>query len=60
MIGWSEILLILVIVLIVFGAGRFPSIMENLAKGLKSFKKTMKEEDEPRAKNTAKRKPKKK
>lgn len=63
MIGWSEILVILLVVLIIFGAGRFPRIMEDFAKGLKSFKKTMAEEDRPakpaRA-STAKRRPKKK
>ncbi|MDR1476629.1 MAG: twin-arginine translocase TatA/TatE family subunit [Rickettsiales bacterium] len=59
MIGWSETLLILLIVLIVFGAGRFPGMMENLAKGLKAFKKTMGEE-ESKSGRTAKRKPRKK
>ena len=53
--GWSEILVILLIVLIIFGAGRFPSIMENFAKGIKSFKKTM--ADEGSAAKTAKRPP---
>ena len=59
MIGWSETLLIFLIILMVFGAGRFPGMMENLAKGLKAFKKTMKEEGVKNDK-AAKRKPKKK
>lgn len=42
--GW-EILLILFIVLIIFGAGRLPRVMGDLAKGIKSFKAGMKEEE---------------
>lgn len=41
--GW-EILLILLIVLIIFGAGRLPKVMGDLAKGLKNFKAGLKEE----------------
>ncbi len=36
--GHWEILLILVIVLIVFGAGKLPKVAAELAKGIKSFK----------------------
>lgn len=42
----SHLLLVLVVALIVFGAGRLPSIMTDLAKGLKAFKKGLREEDE--------------
>jgi sec-independent protein translocase protein TatA len=42
----SHILLVLVVVLLVFGAGRLPSVMADLAKGLRAFKSGMKEEDE--------------
>jgi len=41
----SHILLVLVVVLIVFGAGRLPSIMADLAKGLRAFKEGVKEEE---------------
>ena len=37
-------LLVLVIVLIVFGAGKLPRVMGDLAKGIKTFKAGMKEE----------------
>lgn len=40
-----QILVIVVIVMILFGAGRIPSIMENMAKGVNSFKKGLKEEE---------------
>lgn len=40
-IGIWQILLILVIVLIFFGAGKIPQVMGDLAKGLKSFRDGM-------------------
>ena len=42
-LGHWEILLILVIVLIVFGAGKLPKVATELAKGIKSFKQGLKE-----------------
>lgn len=40
-IGLWQIILILLIVLIVFGSGKLPKVMEDLAKGLKSFREGM-------------------
>ena len=40
-IGIWQIVLILLIVLIVFGSGKLPKVMEDLAKGLKSFREGM-------------------
>lgn len=37
-IGFGQILLVLLIIFILFGAGKLPSVMRDLAKGLKSFK----------------------
>lgn len=37
-IGPWQIILILVIVLILFGAGRLPQVMEELARGARSFR----------------------
>jgi len=37
-IGMSELLVILVIVLIIFGAGKLPEIGKGLGKGIKNFK----------------------
>ena len=42
--GHWEIILILVIVLIVFGAGKLPKVAGELAKGIKSFKQGLKDE----------------
>jgi len=44
--GPLQILLILLVVLLVFGAGRLPSIAENMAKGIKSFKKGLSDNDD--------------
>ncbi len=36
-----------VVVMLLFGKGRFSDLMGDVAKGIKSFKKGMSEEDEP-------------
>lgn len=38
-------MLVLAIVLIIFGAGKLPSVMGDFAKGIKAFKSGMKEEE---------------
>ncbi|WP_414713378.1 twin-arginine translocase TatA/TatE family subunit [Sphingomonas sp.] len=38
-----------IIIILLFGKGRFSDMMGDVAKGIKSFKKGMAEEDEPRA-----------
>jgi sec-independent protein translocase protein TatA len=40
-----HLLLILVIVLIVFGAGKLPNVMGDLGRGVKEFKKAQSESD---------------
>lgn len=45
-IGMPELILILLICLLVFGASRLPEIARNLSKGIKEFKKEMKDKDE--------------
>lgn len=44
--GPLQILLIIVLVLLLFGANKVPGIMENLAKGVKGFKKGLKDEED--------------
>ncbi len=39
-------LIVLVIVLVLFGRGKIPSLMGDVAKGIKAFKTGMKEEPE--------------
>jgi sec-independent protein translocase protein TatA len=38
-LGWPEILLILVIVLIVFGVGKLPQVGGAIGKGIREFRK---------------------
>ena len=40
-LGHWEIILILVIVLKVFGAGKLPKVASDLGKGIKSFKESL-------------------
>ncbi len=44
-IGIWQIVLILAIVLILFGAGKLPRVMGDVAKGIKNFKSGMKDEE---------------
>jgi len=46
--GPLQIAIVVLLILIVFGAGRVPMIAENLAKGINSFKKGLKDDDEPK------------
>ena len=39
-------LIVLVVVLLLFGRGKIPELMGDMAKGIKSFKKGMSDEDE--------------
>ena len=45
-IGIWQVVLVLLIVLILFGAGKLPKVMGDVAKGVKNFKSGMKEDDE--------------
>ena len=45
--GFSELIIILVIVLIIFGAGRLPQIGEGVGKALKGFRKEVNEAPQP-------------
>ena len=45
-LGMPELIVIMVIVLIIFGAGKLPEIGGAIGKGIKSFKKSIKEPDE--------------
>jgi sec-independent protein translocase protein TatA len=45
-IGVPELIVILVIVLIVFGAGKLPEIGGAIGKSIKNFKKSVRESDQ--------------
>ncbi len=44
--GIGELLVVLVIVLVVFGAGRLPEVMGSFGKGIQEFKRGMREPPE--------------
>jgi sec-independent protein translocase protein TatA len=46
-IGFSEILLILLIVVLLFGGRKIPELMKGLGQGIKEFKKASALDDEP-------------
>ena len=48
-----ELALIIVLILLLFGASRVPNIAENLAKGIKSFKKGLSDDDAAPTADTA-------
>ena len=45
-LGPTELVIILVIVLVLFGAGRLPQVFESVGKGIKQFRDAQR--DEPR------------
>jgi sec-independent protein translocase protein TatA len=45
-IGAPEIILILLVVLILFGAKKIPELAQGLGKGIREFKKSMKDVEE--------------
>lgn len=46
MIGGQQILLILVIVVLLFGAKKIPELMKGVGKGIKEFKDASEDKDE--------------
>lgn len=50
--AWHWVIVLLVI-LIVFGAGKLPRVMGDVAKGIKNFKSGLKDEDETPVVTTA-------
>jgi len=60
-LGMPELIVILVIVVIIFGAGKLPEIGSGIGKGIKNFKDATKKEEEPKksmmTRMTARRQP---
>jgi len=48
MIGTTELIIILLIVLVIFGAGKLKNIGGDLGAAIKSFKEGMSDKDEPK------------
>ncbi|MBU0909123.1 MAG: twin-arginine translocase TatA/TatE family subunit [Proteobacteria bacterium] len=45
-LGMPELIIILVIIVIIFGAGKLPEIGSGIGKGIKNFKNATKEEED--------------
>ena len=43
--GWTGIIIIAILIVILFGKGKISSIMGDLAKGIKSFKKGLSDDN---------------
>ena len=44
MLSISHLIVVLVIILVLFGAGKLPSVMGDIGKGIKNFRKNIKDE----------------
>lgn len=56
-LSFSHLVIILIIVLVLFGAGKLPQMMADIGKGMKAFKKGIKDEEnqeEPESKSVPK------
>jgi len=56
-IGPGELLIVALIALLLFGAGRIADIGKGLGQGIKNFKQGLKDEDEPEKKPAPDAKP---
>lgn len=45
-LGFGEILVVLVVVLLIFGANKIPQLGDALGKGIRNFKKSSSDEDD--------------
>ncbi|MBY0264328.1 MAG: twin-arginine translocase TatA/TatE family subunit [Holosporales bacterium] len=54
-LSFSHLLIVLVVVLVMFGAGRLPQAMGDLARGLKAFKEGLKDDDSPPSSSKSRR-----
>lgn len=46
-LGATELIIILIIVLVIFGAGKLPKVMKDLGRGARSFKEALNEAEPP-------------
>lgn len=49
-VGWPQVLLIVIALLLLFGGKKLPELMKGLGKGIKEFKDATKEEDKDNTK----------
>ncbi len=51
-LGMPELIVILVIIVIIFGAGKLPEIGSGIGKGIKNFKEATRQDDEAKKINS--------
>ena len=59
-LGWTEIILIVILVMILFMSNKIPGMMRNLANGINVFKKELKDTKKQETKKPAQKSPAKK
>ena len=52
-IGWPQLLILALVILVLFGRGRISEMMGDFGKGIKSFKSGLNDDDSPDIKATA-------
>lgn len=52
-IGWGQILIIALVILLLFGSTKIPQLMRGLGSGINEFKKGLKEGDKPEEQKSA-------
>jgi sec-independent protein translocase protein TatA len=50
MFSISHLIVVLVIILVLFGAGKLPNVMGDIGKGIKNFRKNIKDENDEQKK----------
>ncbi len=50
--GWPELLIVGAIILLLFGANRLTDVGSSLGKGIREFRKALREDDEPKTEPT--------
>ena len=59
-LGWTEIILIVILVMILFNSHKIPGMMRNLANGVNVFKKELKDTKKSEPKKATQKSPAKK
>ncbi len=54
MLSWTHILIVVALIVLLFGTGKISDLMGDVAKGIKSFKKGLADDDETAAKSEPK------
>jgi sec-independent protein translocase protein TatA len=56
-LGTTEVIIIILVILVLFGAKKIPDLAQGLGKGIREFKKAVKDVEEDIKKDTSDKKP---